>query len=240
MRLTLWQQFSSNHSASFSVVGKFDTAEKAEQVAEELRGILHKILSWWQEHSFPAWGQSGAPSPIEIELSKQYNVQWCRHVGSESDEPTFMDFLRNEKDIPQHVNVFENHVLVRNYHETTVTSAPFKELLERRGAVISGSEGRDVNFVLVVKATATGDFTADMLMDDIKYRPNSGRGYNDEAYLVADLLLTGKPVREGNTITYRFDDFADEQPYELPWNKLIKMREYLTALDCIVDYYFEE
>jgi hypothetical protein len=31
MKITLWQQFSSNHSASFTVVGMFDTPDSAEQ-----------------------------------------------------------------------------------------------------------------------------------------------------------------------------------------------------------------
>jgi len=43
MRLSIWQQFSSNHSANFEIVGTFKTEELAHQAAEELREISRAI-----------------------------------------------------------------------------------------------------------------------------------------------------------------------------------------------------
>lgn len=43
MKLSLWQQFSSNHSAGFSLIGQFKTAEEATQAVAVIRGILEKI-----------------------------------------------------------------------------------------------------------------------------------------------------------------------------------------------------
>ena len=37
MRFTIWQQFSSNHSSSIVLVGKFASAEQAEEAANLLR-----------------------------------------------------------------------------------------------------------------------------------------------------------------------------------------------------------
>ena len=40
MKLSVWQQFSSNHSASFTVVGEFESAQKAQQAAAEIRRLI--------------------------------------------------------------------------------------------------------------------------------------------------------------------------------------------------------
>ncbi len=49
MRLTLWQQFSSNHSAGFMIVGTFKAATDAQQVANEIRSILVKVAHWREQ-----------------------------------------------------------------------------------------------------------------------------------------------------------------------------------------------
>jgi hypothetical protein len=45
MRVSIWQQFSSNHSSFFTVAGIFKTVELAEKATHELRSIIKTILS---------------------------------------------------------------------------------------------------------------------------------------------------------------------------------------------------
>jgi hypothetical protein len=236
MKITLWQQFSSNHSASFDIVGKFESAEKAERAAEELRDMLRKILIARQQEGDQSWWATGTLSPMEQELRQKYNVQWSQEAFNSTGEPKPIDYLTNLRDLRNHVNQFEDRVLVRNYHETHLNSAPFRELLERFGGMISGSEGWDAEFKLVVEATAPDEGVAELLLDDVRYFPAGiDPRYDWDAYFVSGLELIDQPAREGNSIMYRFDAFVDK----LPWNYVIKMREYLTALGCTMDYYFE-
>ncbi|MBZ0287954.1 MAG: hypothetical protein K8I30_10095 [Anaerolineae bacterium] len=46
MRVSIWQQFSSNHSSSFSVVGRFQSVEDAERVASRFRALFTAVVEW--------------------------------------------------------------------------------------------------------------------------------------------------------------------------------------------------
>src|SRR5688572_1206998 len=82
MRLSLWQQFSSNHSADFTVVGTFENAEAAAQAGEELRSILNRLDQWWKaldRDEFGRWrdhSETPVITPIEKQISTEYEVKW--------------------------------------------------------------------------------------------------------------------------------------------------------------------
>ncbi len=85
MRLSVWQQFSSNHSAHFTVIGVFENEAKAQNAAEELRSILSRIERWHRDNPekaralYDEWAAGEWPpsmSEIETELAKQYDVNW--------------------------------------------------------------------------------------------------------------------------------------------------------------------
>src|SRR6266498_1068126 len=85
MRVAIWQQFSSNHSARFTVVGRFDTPTKADGAAHELKHILQVIADWYNVHPelIKAWdtrSSQNAPAPTEPEMqfSQQYGVDWSK------------------------------------------------------------------------------------------------------------------------------------------------------------------
>lgn len=42
MKVTIWEQFSSNHSSSFTIIGKFDSQEKAQEAVSQ-------VDYWWDE-----------------------------------------------------------------------------------------------------------------------------------------------------------------------------------------------
>jgi hypothetical protein len=83
MKISLWQQFSSNHSGSFSVVGRFATEEAAREAAEKLREIVRRIDAWHENPANQAWYSEadqksvGPPiTPVEVAIAKEFNVAW--------------------------------------------------------------------------------------------------------------------------------------------------------------------
>ena len=86
MKISIWRQFSSNHSADFTLVGEFATAEQATEAAEKIRTILREVATFWQ--SIPAEERPAAWSkwrydltPIEQTLRQQFEVEWARPVN---------------------------------------------------------------------------------------------------------------------------------------------------------------
>jgi hypothetical protein len=63
MRVSIWQQFSSNHSGHFWVVGTFKTVEDAQKAYDELRAMLTEIDRWHREHQGEALQPVQAWSP---------------------------------------------------------------------------------------------------------------------------------------------------------------------------------
>ena len=76
----MWQQFSSNHSGFFWVVGTFNTVSDAQSAFNELRDMLFTIDKWHQDHrdQSQAAMQEGqiTPLPPEQAFAEKYNVPW--------------------------------------------------------------------------------------------------------------------------------------------------------------------
>jgi hypothetical protein len=82
MKISLWQQFSSNHSASFTVVGVFASEQSAIQAQQELNHVLAEIAdSYW---SLPATDARRMREnqqimlPTEYHIAKRYQIDWPR------------------------------------------------------------------------------------------------------------------------------------------------------------------
>jgi hypothetical protein len=69
MRLSLWQQFSSNHSGFYQIVGLFPSAEEAQQAAEELRRLFREVETWYLAQ--PDLPDDYLPPPDEISPPEQ-------------------------------------------------------------------------------------------------------------------------------------------------------------------------
>src|SRR5690349_18626426 len=86
MRVTLWQQFSSNHSSHFTVVGEFPTPEAAQEAAQRLRAFFDEINAWFEKPENVSLkerrdeGQLWAMSQPEREVSQQYGIAWPEYT----------------------------------------------------------------------------------------------------------------------------------------------------------------
>jgi hypothetical protein len=85
MRLSLWQQFSSNHSGSFAVVGRFATEEEAKVAAEKLAEIVRRIDEWFENPPNEAAYQndSDALTHVEEVIRKEYVSNGWDYQGIE-------------------------------------------------------------------------------------------------------------------------------------------------------------
>lgn len=139
MRISLWQQFSSNHSARFTIVGRFDTPTKAEGAANELRQILSVIADWYKLHPElqKAWDTRSsrhAPAPTEPELkfSQQYEVNWSK---------TSIDWFRQAQ-----ISTFNEFVFLDHSHvEAYAQAFPFNVIMAKLGGnvAVNGNISRE-------------------------------------------------------------------------------------------------
>jgi len=82
VRISVWQQFSSNHSSRLTIMGVFESSEKAQEASEKLRDTFSHIDAWYKSHpeAGEAIFESGGEdvSEIEQQLGAQYNINWNR------------------------------------------------------------------------------------------------------------------------------------------------------------------
>lgn len=160
MQIHVWQQFSSNHSAGFTVVGEFETPEAAEKAAEELRTIIRQIMAWHVKNpnAYDPDDQSlRPPSPPEVEVAEKYDVEWEFHVDWIKDaspyppdsewsgyDPTKMsedEYYEQKLDSisKKPVRIFDKCIFINPWAETWSGHYPFAELVERLGGKSSYS-----------------------------------------------------------------------------------------------------
>jgi hypothetical protein len=83
MKLTLWQQFSSNHSSHFTIIGAFPSEDEAQQAADRLLQLLQDIDDWFEQPENAAakaqrelFYENAPVSEPEKHISEQYNIPW--------------------------------------------------------------------------------------------------------------------------------------------------------------------
>lgn len=140
MRVSIWQQWASNHSSLYFIVGTFDTTDHAEAAYHELRGILGDISLWHKAHPEAlekAWGSSD-PLPPELAVAQQYNIEWPRTIdwtnwacyfdAGEKAEAT------DRRLIDEAQSLVANVIFMSTPDQTWMGIEPFRSLLERLGA----------------------------------------------------------------------------------------------------------
>lgn len=74
MKLSIWQQFSSNHSASYMIVGVFDDEKTAQTAGEKTLKIIKEIREWYLSNDMTNFGWK--LNPIEEKYAKEYDIEW--------------------------------------------------------------------------------------------------------------------------------------------------------------------
>lgn len=116
MKLSIWQQFSSNHSNSFTVVGKFKTVEEAQKAEQEFHTIIKAI-----KEAHVRAGEN--VSDRERTMGNYYGFEWTKHL----------DWADNT----YQAVAFDNYVMVSDMFVQTWLGAMFVDLImERLGGEI--------------------------------------------------------------------------------------------------------
>jgi hypothetical protein len=126
MRITIWQQYSSNHSSSFTAVGVFKTAEDAQRAGESLRRTVDDIAAWYAQHqdvSHAVLDGRSAPTEAEAIIHARYNVDPLRAI----------DWLANGCARQDTVQVSDNLLFMKNGCETWLGATPFDAVLSALG-----------------------------------------------------------------------------------------------------------
>jgi len=147
VHISIWQQFSSNHSADFIVVGAFTTSEEAAKKGEELRQIIKKMAEWYdnpenreQIETIYASFQEDEANRLhalpEIELNEKYDVGFSRVP---------LDWLENSTEVVKAVKVFDSLVVLDQLklgypNRTWAGQEPFDRILGKMGATVYVAE----------------------------------------------------------------------------------------------------
>jgi hypothetical protein len=140
MRVSIWRQFSSNHSNSFVVVGKFATPEQAQQVAEQLRADIKTVNDFWNslsEADYETWHALRAtkPTPPEEALKAKYGL-WATDGDGNPRGIEWLDFGIVEN-LANVVQVYRELVFIENAFETNDGQRPFDTILMRLGGQVA-------------------------------------------------------------------------------------------------------
>jgi hypothetical protein len=76
MKITLWQQFSSNHSADYTIVGVFATEEVAKHASETIRKMVVEVQQWIIDNPNLSQTLRSKPTPIEEQYAQKYDFDW--------------------------------------------------------------------------------------------------------------------------------------------------------------------
>ena len=132
MRVTIWQQFSSNHSANFTVVGEFASEADAEQAEIQVQAILDRLQKWWDKFTPDErmeWGkitETDVLTPIEQTLSQELNVAWTYSLN-------WFHWVRDRDPVTR----YERFLFITNPNQIWCGPQPFDELLQKLGAKIN-------------------------------------------------------------------------------------------------------
>jgi hypothetical protein len=162
VRISIWRQFSSNHSSDFTIIGEFETPEAAQRAANQLREIFEIITEWHREHpevENEVWREEEppyyTPTPIELEIGKRLGIAW----------PYAVEWYKNAI-ITRELGRL---VYIKNEWHADSDGKPFDQVMERLGGksfLESSGPGDQAGSVLVnITCSAPDEITAQTIVD---------------------------------------------------------------------------
>jgi hypothetical protein len=252
MRVSIWQQFSSNHSASFSLVGQFESAEWAEQVADDLRNMLQAITDWWAqfddreeatqiENRFRRKGQL---TPPEEEFQKQYGVEWSKDYRTKRLCP--LDWIG--PNAANAVSVYKNVIFIQPRGDTWIGPQPLDAIMRGLGGRVAAEcEVYDSYLAVTITCDAPDEVTAEAMVAEVK------------SYMTPNKrIIRTIPSLDSTQFEVAWDGkrvvYSDYQLHGIVYHRIGKidvemnlqqqfdaLMEYLTRRGCVnIDYRFHE
>jgi hypothetical protein len=121
VRVSIWQQFSSNHSNDFTLIGEFETTDEAEQIAKRLLDMLRAIRADHDAQPVQPL-EMDEPTQTEIRYGQLYGVEWV----------TTLDWIAEGEALNAQVVHYDNLVFVDSLGAAW-NPFPLDELLDQWG-----------------------------------------------------------------------------------------------------------
>lgn len=163
MRISIWQQFSSNHSANFTVVGEFRTEADALTAYEIWHVLMVTIAEWHQQNrgNLRRWVEL---SPQEEAFRKRYNLNL-------DDDP--MEWFGEPEDLPCVLFQDGNRVFVETDFDTRNSPDIALKIMEAFGGKVllryddDTSKNLSNNFLIKLSCSAPDEPLVQALYDEI-------------------------------------------------------------------------
>jgi hypothetical protein len=126
MKVTVWQQFSSNHSNGFTLVGLFPDEDQAKAAYTRLQKLLKDIDAWYEANELDKY-ESWTTSEPEKAIGKAFRFSWD---AKSPDAPTDFDHYAFRQ--------FRNIVEISTGADSWTRRAPYDTLLRKLGAKVAG------------------------------------------------------------------------------------------------------
>lgn len=167
MRLSLWRQFSSNHSSNFTIVGEFQSPELAQQAASQLRQAAKAISDWYDAN--PEIQQSIVegfmenPTLAELQICQQYDLTCDRAI----------DWLANCGYADDCVAIYGNYVFLQNLVnggrcENDAGEALFDQLMAKLGGRVTVDEENTTAVLTTITCVAPNDSIAQAITQNAR------------------------------------------------------------------------
>lgn len=219
MKISIWQQWSSNHSASFLLVGLFPDPQSARSAADQIQQILVEIDAWqndeknadenlriWKEIGEQGWDRGLSLRPPEKHFAGRYGIDWKHPIDWRLPEPPTCKAVF-------HVDTL---VFVGNCGQTYLGSHPFDLLLPVMGAsqIVGEYESKPGAITVDIACRAPDTDKATTISDDFEYHmidptqyvpwEKQGRKYteNRHDWWKNDLVINGEVRVKGRQLTF--------------------------------------
>lgn len=140
MKVSIWQQFASNHSNNFTVVGQFASTNEAEVAYHQVRDVIRQLIESYKANPTDTWKYSPVegervryPTSVELTVFQPFGieprraVEWAEYHMSQE---------YTDKTIDLAVRFFENYLYVTDPPVGYGGAEPFNRLVQHLGGKI--------------------------------------------------------------------------------------------------------
>lgn len=187
MKISIWQQFSSNHSANFTIIGQFKNPESARLTGSKIQDMMRAML-WVKRHlttGLDFADQLARLQQTEVDIPKaltepEFTKYMQSFLGGASLAYNF--FLQDhydlkdwqfrldwmDEDSPERdVIIFDKLVIVSPARETWAGIQIFDDILGKLGAEVASSQEGGKGLVINLHCTIPSVKVANQLRDEL-------------------------------------------------------------------------
>jgi|GEM_PF-3870076 len=164
MKLSIWQQFSSNHSASFTIVAEFLSEQEAFNHYMLIRRAVRNMVQDFERNAPEAryvYGKDEPPHEIAIRTWEQFGI--TPQVAS--------DWLHrlDDKFLSTALKQIDNYILLRNLGDTWTAAEPLDRVLEKVSInLYRFGEQYEESFNCIIECHAPDEATAVRISQALK------------------------------------------------------------------------